>query len=76
MEKGGPRLSANRKQQKALLFLLRQFRVYGCIVTSERVGRVIHATRLTSRQRQILNQLSLPTPAQTLRRILDPVPTG
>jgi hypothetical protein len=56
--------------------LLRQFRVYGCIVTSEKVGRVVHATRLTSRQRQILNQLSLPTPAQTLRRILDPVPTG
>jgi transposase len=56
--------------------LLRQFRVYGCIVTSEKVGRVVHATRLTSRQRQILNQLSLPTPAHTLRRILDPVPTG
>jgi hypothetical protein len=56
--------------------LLRHFRVYGCIVTWENVGRVIHATRLTSRQRQILNQLSLPTPAQTLRRILDPVPTG
>src|SRR5262249_43596299 len=56
--------------------LLRQFRVYGCILTWEKVGRVVHATRLTSRQRQILNQLSLPTPAQTLRRILDPVPTG
>ena len=56
--------------------LLRHFRVYGCIVTFENVGRVVHATRLTSRQRQILNQLSLPTPAQTLRRILDPVPTG
>src|SRR5215471_10150026 len=56
--------------------LLRHFRVYGCIVTSEKVGRVIHATRLTSRQRQILSQLSLPTPAQTLGRILDPVPTG
>ena len=56
--------------------LLRHFRVYGCLVTWENVGRVIHATRLTSRQRQILNQLSLPTPAQMLRRILAPVPTG
>jgi len=56
--------------------LLRHFRVYGCIVRWENVGRVIHATRLISRQRQILNQLSFPTPAQTLRRILDPVPTG
>ena len=27
MEKSGPRLTANRKQQKALLSLLRQFRV-------------------------------------------------
>src|SRR5215467_12403104 len=25
--------------------LLRHFRVYGCIVTSEKVGRVVHATR-------------------------------
>jgi hypothetical protein len=56
--------------------LLRSFRVYGCIVTSEKVGRVIHATRLTSRQRHILNQLSLPTPTQNLRKILRPVPTG
>jgi len=56
--------------------LLRQFRVYGCIVRSEKVGRVIHATRLSSRQRQILNQLFLPVPEEILRRILHPVPTG
>jgi len=56
--------------------LLRQFRVYGCIVTQEPVGRVIHATRPTSRQRHILNQLSFPTPAQVLRKVLEPVPTG
>jgi transposase len=56
--------------------LLRHFRVYGCIVKWENVGRVVHPTRLTSRQRHILNQLSFRTPAQTLRRILDPVPTG
>ena len=56
--------------------LLRQFRVYGCIITREPVGRVIHTTRPTSRQRHILNQLSFPTPAQTLRQVLEPVPTG
>jgi hypothetical protein len=56
--------------------LLRHFRVYGRSVRWENVGRVIHPTRLTRRQRQILSQLSLPTPAQTLRRILEPVPTG
>jgi hypothetical protein len=36
---------------------LRHFQVYGCIVTWENVGSVIHPNRLTSRQRQILNQL-------------------
>lgn len=56
--------------------LLRAFRVYGVIVRQEAVGRVVHATRLTSRQRQILNQLSLPTPAQTFHRTLYAVPTG
>jgi transposase len=56
--------------------LLRHFRVCGCIVACEPVGRVIHATPLTSSQRHILNQLSFPTPAQTLQRILHPVPSG
>jgi transposase len=56
--------------------LLRHFRVYGCIIKWENVGRVVHPTRLTNRQQLILHQLSFPTPAQTLRRILDPVPTG
>jgi hypothetical protein len=44
--------------------LLRHFRVYGCIVQWENVGRVVHPTRLTNRQRLILHQLSFPTPAQ------------
>jgi transposase len=56
--------------------LLRQFRTYGLIVARQPLGRVVHATRLTSRQRGILNQLSLPTPAQTLTRILHPIPSG
>ena len=56
--------------------LLRAFRVYGVIVQREAVGRVVYATRLTSRQRQILNQLSLPTPTELLRRTLQAVPTG
>jgi transposase len=55
--------------------LLRHFRVYGLLVTHARVGRVVQATRLTSRQRAILDQLSLPTPAQTLHRVLQPDPS-
>ena len=55
--------------------LLRQFQVYGLIVNTEPVGRVVHATRPTSRQRHILTQLGFPTPAQTLIRKLHPDPT-
>lgn len=56
--------------------LLRDFKVYGVIVRRAAVGRVILATSPTTRQRQILNRLGLPTPAQTLARTLFPVPTG
>jgi uncharacterized protein DUF4277 len=56
--------------------LLREFRVYGLLVNRQVVGRVVYATRLSSRQRQILEQLSLPTPAQTLGSTWHPVPSG
>lgn len=56
--------------------LLRRFRVYGLIVCRSPVGRVVYATRLTSRQRYILEQLNFATPAQTLVRKLRPPPTG
>jgi hypothetical protein len=71
-----PEDAPSGEQRMTAESLLRHFRVYGCIVASEKVGRVIQATRLSSRQRQILNQLSLPAPDQTLRRIFHPVPTG
>jgi transposase len=56
--------------------LLRQFQVYGLLVSESPFGRVIHATRLTRSQRAILHKLSYPTPQQTLTRILTAVPTG
>jgi hypothetical protein len=56
--------------------LLRIFRVYGLLVSNTRVGRVVHTTWLSNRQRQILNRLHFPTPAQTLARILAPEPSG
>jgi hypothetical protein len=55
--------------------LVRQFQVYGLVVHTAPVGRVVHATRPTSRQRHILRQLGFPTPAQTLTRKLHPDPT-
>jgi transposase len=65
-----------REQRMTVESLRREFRVYGLLIRQSPIGRVVHATRLTSRQRRILNQLSLPTPAQTLARTLTPVPTG
>jgi transposase len=56
--------------------LLRQFRVYGLIVCRSPVGRVVYATRLTSRQRHILQQLNFTTPAQILTHRLRPPPSG
>jgi hypothetical protein len=55
--------------------LLRQFRVYGLMVQRTAVGRIVYATRLTSRQRHILNQLGFATPAQILVKKLRPPPT-
>lgn len=56
--------------------LLRAFQVYGLVVRQTACGRVIHPTRLSSRQRDILNRLHFPTPAATLNRILLPEPSG
>jgi transposase len=56
--------------------LLRAFAGYGLLSRRVPVGRVVYATRLSGEQRRILNQLSLPTPAQILARRLHPVPTG
>ena len=56
--------------------LLRIFSVWGLLVTRTAYGRGVQATRLSNRQRQILDRLHFPTPAQTLTRILRPVPSG
>jgi hypothetical protein len=56
--------------------LLRLFRNYGLIERRTVVGRVVHATRLTSEQSRVLRQLRFPTPAQQLARALAPLPLG
>jgi hypothetical protein len=56
--------------------LLRVFRTYGLLVSTTRLGRVVHTTRLSNRQKQILQRLHFPTPAQTLAAILRPEPSG
>lgn len=56
--------------------LLRQFRVYGLLCQQQPIGRIVYATRLTSRQRQILQQLGFPTPAELLSQKLPHDPSG
>ena len=63
---GEQRLTAER--------LLRIFSVYGLLVTRTATGRVVQTTRLSNRQRRILERLHFPTPAQRLNRILRPAP--
>jgi Domain of unknown function (DUF4277) len=54
--------------------LLRLFRSYGLIERRTRLGRVVHATRLTPEQARVLWQLGFPTPAQLLAQVLAPLP--
>jgi len=54
--------------------ILRTFDVCGLIVEDHPYGECVHAAALTSEQRSILSQLSLPTPTQILRNNLDPPP--
>jgi hypothetical protein len=56
--------------------LLRIFSVYGLLVRRGPCGRVVQATRLSNRQRRILERLQFPTPAQRLQRLLRPEPSG
>jgi transposase len=50
--------------------ILRAFASYTLDVEQQPLGRVVYTTRLTTRQRQILQRLNFPTPAQVLSRTL------
>ena len=65
-----------REQRMTAETLLRQFAVYGLLIERTPLGRVVYATRLTTRQRAILTRLGYPTPAQTLARTLPRAATG
>jgi transposase len=62
--------------QRTTESLLRAFRGYGLIERRTRLGRVVHATRLTAEQARVLRQLHFPTPAQLLAQVLAPLPLG
>ena len=54
--------------------LLRAFHNYTLIIHPTRMGREVQPTRLSTQQRQILQQLGFDTPAQILSRQLPRAP--
>ena len=56
--------------------LLRAFAATGIVAEQTRVGQLLHPTRLTLKQRQILDRLRYPTPRQLLARRIPLAPTG
>jgi transposase len=54
--------------------LLRAFASYTLLITKTRLGREVQPTRLTTRQREILQRLGFPTPAQLLSQRLPRAP--
>ena len=73
---GVPADAADSELHRTTESLLRLFRGYGLIERKTRLGRVVHATQLTSEQARALRQLSFLTPAQLLARVLAPLPFG
>lgn len=71
-----PATATKQERRTTAETLLKHFRNCSLLTRESPYGRVVRATRLTQRQRAILNQLSYPTPAQTLNRTLRQVPTG
>ncbi len=56
--------------------LLRAFAVTGIVAEQARVGQLLRPTRLSLKQRQILDRLRYPTPRQLLARKIPEAPTG
>ena len=55
--------------------ILRAFSNYTLLIHHHRLGREVQPTRLSTRQREILQQLGFSTPAQILSRRLPRAPT-
>jgi transposase len=67
--------AAPKERRRTTESLLRLFSGYGLIERRTGVGRVVHATRLTTEQARVLRQLGFPTPARLLAQVLEPLPT-
>jgi hypothetical protein len=69
-----PANAAQTEKRLTAEILLDRFSSYCLHVQRSTFGRVVAATIMGSRRRRTLDQLSFPTPAQTLTKLLPPVP--
>jgi len=64
-----------KEQRITTQTILKAFTNYTILIHHTRLGREVQATRLTSRQRQLLQQLGFPSPAKILSQRLPRPPT-
>jgi len=69
-----PAKASPQERRTTTQTLLRAFSNYMLIIHHSRLGREVHPTRLTTRQREILQRLGFNTPAQILSRHLPRAP--
>lgn len=65
-----PAKASPKERRTTTQTLMRAFSNYTLLIHHTRVGKEVQTTQLTTRQRQILQQLGFPTPAQILRKRL------
>jgi transposase len=65
-----PAKASAKERRTTTLTLMRAFANYTLLIHHTRLGMEVQTTQLTTRQRQVLQQLAFPTPAQILRRRL------
>ena len=70
-----PKRASIAEKRTTAAKILKAFRSYSLLITRTRLGREVQPTRLTPRQREILNLLGFNTPAQVLSKILPRPPT-
>jgi hypothetical protein len=69
-----PEEAPQKEHRTTALTILKAFQNYAIVIQHNALGRIISPTRLTTRQRNILQRLKFPTPAQTLSRRLPSPP--
>jgi transposase len=65
-----PAKAPPKERRTTTLTLMRAFANYTLLIHRTRLGQEVQTTQLTTRQREILQQLGFPTPAQILRKHL------